>query len=192
MLSLFTLFTKHEWLAQIHLAPFWPVVPKRSMLCNSGWLYLGQISPPVLQFWNVCHVYFCWKCNKPFLNLESRIRHCVCWGPTPLQWRHNGRNGVSNHQPHDCLLNRLFKRRSKKTSKLRVTVLCEGNPSVTGEFPAEMARSAENVSIWWRHHGLVLGLLQTRWWRYWVVCNHRPVIQSVEIFMYSTWLNVTM
>ena len=40
-----------------------------------------------------------------------------------LQWRHNGRDGVSNHQPHDCLLNRLFKRRSKKTSKLRVTGL---------------------------------------------------------------------
>ena len=29
------------------------------------------------------------------------------------------RDGVSNHQPHDCLLNRLFGRRSKKTSKLR-------------------------------------------------------------------------
>ena len=28
---------------------------------------------------------------------------------TPLQWRHNGRDGVSNHQPHDCLLNRLFR-----------------------------------------------------------------------------------
>ena len=25
-----------------------------------------------------------------------------------LQWRHNGRYGVSNHQPHDCLLNRLL------------------------------------------------------------------------------------
>ena len=24
----------------------------------------------------------------------------------PLQWRHNGHDGVSNHQPHDCLLNR--------------------------------------------------------------------------------------
>ena len=35
-----------------------------------------------------------------------------------LQWRHNGRGGVSNHEPHDCLLNRLFGRRSKKTSKL--------------------------------------------------------------------------
>ena len=46
------------------------------------------------------------------------------------QWRHNGRDGVSNHHPHDCLLNRLFRRRSKKTSKLRVTGLCEKNPPV--------------------------------------------------------------
>ena len=44
----------------------------------------------------------------------------------PLQWRHNGGYGVSNHQPRDCLLTRLFKRRSKKTSKLRVTGLCQG------------------------------------------------------------------
>ena len=32
-----------------------------------------------------------------------------------------------HHQPHGCLLNRLFGRRSKKTSKLRVTGLCAGN-----------------------------------------------------------------
>ena len=70
-----------------------------------------------------------------------------------LQWRHNARDGVSNHQPQDCLLNRLFRRRSKKTSKLRVAGLCEGNSPVTGEFPAQMASNAENVSIWWRHHG---------------------------------------
>ena len=44
-----------------------------------------------------------------------------------LRWRHNGRDSVSNHQPHDGLLNRLFRRRSKKTSKLRVTGLCAGN-----------------------------------------------------------------
>ena len=54
-----------------------------------------------------------------------------------LRWRHNGRDSVSNHQPHDCLLNRLFRRRSKKTSKLRVTRLCAGNSPVTGEFPAQ-------------------------------------------------------
>ena len=45
---------------------------------------------------------------------------------TVLQWRHNGHDGVSNHQPHQCLLNRLFGRRSKKTSKLRVTGLYVG------------------------------------------------------------------
>ena len=67
----------------------------------------------------------------------------------PLQWHHNGRDSVSNRQPHICLLNRLFRRRSKKTSKLRITGLCAG----TGEFPAQMASYAENVSIWWRHHG---------------------------------------
>ena len=72
-----------------------------------------------------------------------------------LQWRHNGRNSVSNHQPHDCLLNRLFRRRSKKTSKLHVTGLCAGNSPGTDEFPAQMAGNAENVSIWWRHHGVL-------------------------------------
>ena len=70
----------------------------------------------------------------------------------PLLWRHNGPDGVSNHQPHHCLLNRLFRRRSGKTSKLRVTYLCAGNSPGTGEFPAQMASNAENVPIWWRHH----------------------------------------
>ena len=60
--------------------------------------------------------------------------------------------GVSNHTPHDWLLNRLFRRRSKKTSKLSVTGLCEGNSPVTGEFPAQRTSNAKNVSIWWRHH----------------------------------------
>ena len=69
-----------------------------------------------------------------------------------LQWCHNGRDSVSNHQPHDCFLNRLFRNRSKKTSKLRVTGLCAGNSPEAGEFPAQMASYAENVSIWWRHH----------------------------------------
>ena len=50
----------------------------------------------------------------------------------PLRWRHNGRDGVSYHQPYDCLLNRLFRHRSNKTSKLRVTGLCVGNSPVPG------------------------------------------------------------
>ena len=52
--------------------------------------------------------------------------------PYSLRWRHNGRDRVSNHQPHHGLLYRLFRRRSKKTSKLRVTGLCVGNSPGTG------------------------------------------------------------
>ena len=91
--------------------------------------------------------------------------HCFGWKITdianvgrhgcPLQWLHNERDGVSNHQPHDCLLNRLFRHRWKKTLKLRVTGLCVWNSPVTGEFPAKRASDAENVSIWWRHHSIV-------------------------------------
>ena len=80
------------------------------------------------------------------------IRHGIGWGVDrtkwfPLQWRHNERNGVSNHQ-----LNCLFRHRSMKTSKLRATGLFAGNSPVTGEFPAKRDSNAENVSIWWRYH----------------------------------------
>ena len=77
-----------------------------------------------------------------------------------LRWRHNGHDGVSNHQPRECLLGRLFGHRSKKTSKLCVTGLCAGNSLGTGEFPAQMASNAENVSIWWRHHGISITLAE--------------------------------
>ena len=76
------------------------------------------------------------------------------YGEQPLQWRDNGCDSVSNHQLRDCLLNRLFRRRPKRTSKLRVTGLCAGNSPVTEEFLAQMANNAENVSIWWRHHAM--------------------------------------
>ena len=45
--------------------------------------------------------------------------------------------------------------RSKKALKLRVTGLCAGNSLVTGEFPAQLASYVENVSIWWRHDGIM-------------------------------------
>ena len=75
-----------------------------------------------------------------------------------IQWRHNEPDGVSNHQPLDCFLNRLFRRRSKKTSKLHVTGLCGGNSPVIGDFSRQRASIAGNVS--WRHHVLEHCLLR--------------------------------
>ena len=59
------------------------------------------------------------------------------------QWRNNQYDGVSIHRRLDCLLNSLFRRRSKKASKLRVIALCEGNSSVIGDFPAQRASKEE-------------------------------------------------
>ena len=82
-----------------------------------------------------------WRCNF------ATCAVCNCM--LTSKWRHNGRDSVSNHQPHDCLLNGLFRRRSKKTSKLRVTGLWVPG---TGGFPAQTVSNSENVSIWWRYH----------------------------------------
>ena len=127
------------------------------------------------------------QCHLTIKLLETHAyfgggQHCGCWrsidkasghqfsvihpftqpvsqnGHFSLRWRHDGCDSVSNHQPHDCLLNRLFRHRSKKTSKLRVTGLCAGNSPGTGEFPAQMVSDTENVSIWWRHH-----VMKTHW-----------------------------
>ena len=54
-----------------------------------------------------------------------------------LQWHHNEHDGVSNHLCLNCLLNHLFRHRSKKTLKLSVTGLCAGNPLVPGGFSSQ-------------------------------------------------------
>ena len=80
-----------------------------------------------------------------------------------LQWRHNQRDCVPNRRRPDCLLNHLFRGRSKKTSKLHVTGLCEENPPVTGGFPSQRASNADIFSIWWRHHGIGIGMDPLQW-----------------------------
>ena len=90
---------------------------------------------------------------------------------------------VPNHRHLDCLFNRLFRRRSKETSKLRVTDLCEGNSPVTGGFAALMASDAENVSIWWRHRDFRDVMYQNR--TVWQWCIVIFSFQNVALFVVS-------
>ena len=60
-------------------------------------------------------------------------------------------------------------------TKLRVTGLCVGNSPVTGDFPAQMASNAENVSIWWRHH---LPVAEISVWRVKMIFAKRWNIKS--------------
>ena len=77
------------------------------------------------------------------LQIIQRKMHTV--SVVQLQWRHNERHGVSNHQGIDYLFNRLSRRRSMKTSRLRVTGLCEGNPPVTGGLPSQKASAERGI-----------------------------------------------
>ena len=75
-------------------------------------------------------LYICRQCNV--CNISFRF-------DLYLQWRHNGRNGVSNH------------RRSKKTSKSPVAGFCERNPPVDSPHKRPVTRKMitfHHVIIW--------------------------------------------
>ena len=100
-----------------------------------------QEHPSVLEFrrvlsWDLDYLSFTWM-TYPVYPTCFTVSFMTAISPsldnwalpsfTKLHCRHNDHDGVSNHQPRGCLLSRLFRHRSKKTSKLRVTGLCVGN-----------------------------------------------------------------
>ena len=126
-----------------------------------------------------------WPCllHKKYDYEECSEKKC-----NPLHWRHNDHDGVSNHQPHGCILNRLFRRRSKKTSKLRVTGLCVGNSPGPVNFPHKgpvarkmfpfddviMARFIRDVDYMWYHAMVHCGVTKTSKSNYWIgICPRR-------------------
>ena len=119
----------------------------------------------------------------PVSNAVSFAKPITLQTQQALQWRHNGRDGVSNHQHLGYLLNHLFIRRPKKISKLRVTGLCEGNSLVTGKFPAQRASGAKSVSIGWLHHSTpITGSLNidSYKWLFWLLSS---------VFGWYSWMN---
>ena len=103
---------------------------------------------------------------------------------TPLQWRHNERDSVSDHRRLDCLLNHLFRRRSRKTSKFRVTGLCAENPLVTGEFPTQRSSNAENFDdVIMRQRRMKTFRFVYDWQQKWSEFHtQRPVARSFHVF----------
>ena len=82
-----------------------------------------------VMYWDAyVHGHSCWTTDVGFFKATclgfcnfsppQDIFHLVLLLESSLQWRYNGRDDVSNHQRFDCLLNRLFRCRSKKTSRL--------------------------------------------------------------------------
>ena len=122
----------------------------------------GPVTRKMFPFDNVIMHFWCLttKCSKPCFLIEPLQQEGICehgwmWIETAVvinrfdemkasHYRDVIMSVISNHRRLDCLLNRLFKHRSKKTLKLRVTGLCEGNSPVTDEFPTQRPSNAEN------------------------------------------------
>ena len=131
------LYSNHCTESQYHLSNVYYIARPVTYFVYP-WLYFDMKPDPYIVFYTPMCLSF--SGLMPPLNSCGMQCHLKVWtakitkghessGATfcnTLRWRHNGRDSVSNHQPHDCLLNRLFRHRSKKTSKLRVTGLCAG------------------------------------------------------------------
>ena len=125
-----------------HNLRYWPFV---------RWIHWSLVNSP--HKGQMCPLMCVWTngwTNTRFYMLRRSLWH------KSLLWHHDGRDGVSNQQPHDRLLklNCLFRRRSKYTSKLRVTGRCAGNSPVTSELPEQTVDNTASVSIWWRHKNI--------------------------------------
>ena len=96
------------------------------------WFSIGSLKTNVSDFFEIKKYWIKVYLKMPYWN----GRHLFL--SQTLRWRHNERDSVSSHQPHDCLLNGLFRRRSKKTSKLRVTGLCVVNSPHKGPVTRKM------------------------------------------------------
>ena len=128
---------------------------------------LGKVEMQTV-FW--CKSTWYWQNHKVHYHISSAVierGYCICQIPlwesnNALQWRHNEYDDVSNYQHLKCLLNHLYRHKSKKTSKRHISGLCEGNPLMTSGFLSERASNAENVSIWWHHE---------QWYSQWYSIN---------------------
>ena len=139
-------------------------------------IHAGGLKPQA-QFMNVPYMF-------PVRNLypdriHSNYLHFKLHYFKTLQWRHNEHDGVLSRQSYYCLLNRLFRRRSKKTSKFRVTGLCKGNypgpmnsphkgPVTWKMFPFDdvIMRYSGTGYLWWFHISVwrEMEWLHRQWW----------------------------
>ena len=106
------------------------------------------------------------------------LAHLLIIGPQinfviPLQWRHDERDGVSDHQPHHCLLNRLFKYQSsaspaivQKIHRSPMNPLHKW-PVTRNVFPFDEV-IMQRVSLPWNFSTMYIYVYQliVDWWNY--------------------------
>ena len=101
-------------------------------------------------------------------------------GMHSLEWRHNEPDGVSNHQPHDCLLNRNSDSDQRKDQSSASLAFVRGfhwwpvnspqkEPGKRKLFPFDDVILLTN--IWWGHHMITLSASLA-------LCQGKPPVTS--------------
>ena len=98
--------------------------------------------------------------NKNSCHNQSKTKHNKTMS---LLWCHNGHDGISNHQPCHCLLNRsdVDQRKHQSSTSLAFVWGIHWWPV---NSPHKGASNKESVSIWWRHHDIY-------YMTYWTYCG---------------------
>ena len=125
--------------------------------------------------------------------IECRVEPITRWNDQykTLQWRHNERDGVSNHRRLGCLLNRLLMCRSKEISKLRVTGLWKGGPPVASGVPSQRTSNVIMNDITYQNGQSrtsirLEGALQRR---IWALSESAQIIIIYKIASFDVWVS---
>ena len=110
-----------------------------------------------------------------------------------IQWRHNERDGVSNHRPLDCLLNRLFRRRSKKLQSSTSLTFVWG----IHRWPVNSAHNGQVTRKMFPFDDVIMVLLKRRWVRQYVrgSCFHVQSILDVKcliVMVHTQFKDITI
>ena len=129
------------------ISEYMSLIKFMSTTCDTA-IWWTLITLRLQEYTTHCRLYFIAFFNQIFKqyvfmghidNTSALMQVMACC----IQWLHNERDGISNHWRFDCVLNCLFRCRSKRTSKLLITGLWERNPS---GFRSQRASNVENVS----------------------------------------------
>ena len=137
-------FTGHRWIPRTKVSIWWRHHGEGNHRSPVDSSHKGTVTLPLMFY--LMLAWSNWWPKSPVICDFSRIDAHI----TVTWWKHycDVIMGAMASQITSLTIVYSAGRRSKKTSKFRVTGLCAGNSPVTGEFPAQMASNVENVFIW--------------------------------------------
>ena len=142
-----------------------------------------------------------WQIERVSNNTRVEVTQFV----KKIQGRHNERDGVSNHRRLHCLLNRLFGEDQRK-HQISASLAFFAGIQRWLVTPLTKVSNAENVSIWWHHHGsayswttnhkLLLELIGTPWQEavqdILLIIFFSDLFRKRYIFVYSIFFDICM